>query len=63
MIHVAPVRARIVRTAWLAVLIPLLIAGGAGYWLIALGRGRRRTHPVPHRPQPRHAKPSGRMAA
>jgi hypothetical protein len=49
--------------SWLAVLIPLFIAGGAGYWLIVLGRGRRRAHPVPDRPQPRHAKPSGRMAA
>jgi hypothetical protein len=55
--------ARIIRIAWLAVLIPLLIAGGAGYWLIVLARGRRRAHPVPDRPQPRHAKPSDRMAA
>jgi hypothetical protein len=55
--------ARIVRIAWLAVLIPLFIACGAGYWLIVLGRGARRARSPSDRPHARHAKPDDRMAA
>jgi len=36
--------ASLLRMAWLAVIIPMLIAGVAAYWLFALGRrGPRRT--------------------
>jgi hypothetical protein len=55
--------ARIVRIAWLAVLIPLFIACGAGYWLIVLSRGARRARPALDRPPARHAKPNDRIAA
>jgi hypothetical protein len=34
--------ASILRMAWLAVLIPALMAGVAAYWLLALGRRRPR---------------------
>lgn len=54
--------ARIVRIAWLAVLIPLFIACGAGYWLIVLSRARR-ARPATDRPHARHAKPNDRIAA
>ena len=37
--------ASILRMAWLAVLIPALIAGVAAYWLLALGRRRPRLRP------------------
>ena len=32
--------ASILRMAWVAVLIPMLIAGVAAYWLVVLGRRR-----------------------
>jgi membrane protein implicated in regulation of membrane protease activity len=34
--------ASILRMAWLAVVAPLLIAGVAAYWVLALGRRRSR---------------------
>ena len=54
--------ASILRMAWLAVLIPLLIAGVAAYWALALGWR-------PHRPRrmadraTRANHPNDRMAA
>jgi membrane protein implicated in regulation of membrane protease activity len=53
--------ASILRMAWLAIVIPLLLAGVAAYWLLALGWHRPRR---PHRNQAvRPRKTDDRMAA
>lgn len=54
--------ASILQAAWLAVLVPLVIAGLAAYWALALGwRPRRRRRMVRRATRARHT--NDRMAA